>query len=345
MDAARFYALLRFEEASLALRTVLHMGLVDQLGNRCFSHDELRETLGFTQQAARTFFALLKVMEILQCDDKGYCVTERAAACLSEDVPTSRKPYLAMGTGAEVEALIDLLQGRHPQDAVPLYAGENAGETVMDDTDVAREIAIGLSSRARNFAEPLAAAVAGQASNAKALADIGAGSPYVSLACLQALPSLEKAILVDRANGMRFAHEIIRSEQIDAGRLEFHEADFFESVPASDVYILSNTAHDWQEREYSRITTNIRSVISSGGLVCIHEPILVTSWNSDTQWVQALWMACYALTLFRLTLGEGTCYTAEEHHEMLGKSGFQPVGEPVPTADGCTALFYRAGTE
>ena len=53
-------------------------------------------------------------------------------------------------------------------------------------------------------------------------------------------------------------------------------------------------------------------------------------------------MACYALTLLRYTLGEGTCYTIEEHHQVLAKSGFQPVGEPVPTSDGCTALFYRA---
>lgn len=341
MDAGRFYALLRFEEASLALRAVLRMGLVDRLGDRSFSRDELRETLGFTEQAARTFFALLQVMQILEVRDHRYRVTSLAADCLSDGVATSRKPYLSMGTGEEIDVLIDLLKGHHPQDALPLYSGENAGETVMDDAEIAREIALGLASRARNFAAPLAAAIAGEAPAAKSLADIGAGSPYVAQACLSALPNLEKVMLVDRANGMRFAHEMIRNEQMDAGRLEFHEADFFGAVPRADAYVLSNTAHDWQPQEYSRLADNIREVMPDDGVVCIHEPILVTSWKSDAEWVRALWMACYALTLLRLTLGKGTCYTIDEHHAILAKSGLFPSGSPVPTCDGCTALFYR----
>lgn len=341
MDAGRFYALLRFEEASLALRAVLRMGLVDQLGDQTLSRDDLRKSLGFTDQAARTFFALLQVMEILEFTDGGYCATKLAAECLADGVATSRKPYLSMGTGGDVDALIDLLQGNPPEDSLPLYCGENAGKTVMDDTDVAREIAVGLSSRARNFADALAAAVAQEAPAARSLADIGAGSPYVAQACLRALSSLQKVTLVDRANGMRFAHEIIRSEQMDASRLEFHEADFFDAVPAADVYVLSNTAHDWQAQQYSVIANNIRDVIPDDGLVCIHEPILMTSWKSDAEWVRALWMACYAVTLLRHTLGEGTCYTVEEHHEILRKSGFLPSGPPVPTSEGCTALCYR----
>lgn len=341
MDAGRFYALLRFEEASLALRAVMRMRLVDQMVDREFSRDELRDVLGFTEQAARTFFALLQVMQIIELRDGKYRVTTLAARCLADDAPTSRKPYLSLGTGNEVDALIQLLKGSHPDDALPLYSGDNAGQTVMDDAEVAREIALALSSRARNFAEPLAAAVVAQAPAAKSLADVGAGSPYVAQACLRALPGLQKAMLVDRANAMRFAHEIVRSEHIDARQLEFHEADFFDAVPSADVYVLSNTAHDWRPPEYSVIANNIRSVIPADGLVCIHEPILVTSWKNDSEWPHALWMACYALTLFRITLGEGTCYTVGEHHAILAQSGFHPSGPPVPTSDGCTALFYR----
>lgn len=53
----------------------------------------------------------------------------------------------------------------------------------MDDTEVARGIAMGLSSRARNFADPLAAAVAARAPAAKSRADIGAGSNGRLLPC------------------------------------------------------------------------------------------------------------------------------------------------------------------
>ena len=344
-DAGRFYALLRFEEASLALRAVLKMKLVDRIGTQSMSRDAICEMFSFTDQASRTFLALLEVMEILQSTDDQYRITERAATCLAEGVATSRKPYLAMGADHEVDELINLLQGNPPQDAVPLYSGENAGPTVMDNPDVARQIAIGLSSRARNFADPLANAIASQGSKATILADIGAGSPYVAQACLTAIPNLEKAILLDRPNGMRFAHEIIQTEQMDQHRLAFQEADFFDNVPAADIYVLSNTAHDWQEHEYTLIMSHVRRAISPDGLVCIHEPLLLTNWDSDTAWLRALWMACYAMTLLRLTLGEGTCYSIDEHHQILAKSGFHPIGDPIPTCDGCTALLYRPTAE
>ena len=341
MDASRFYALLRFEEAALALRAVMRMNLVDELGDKQFTPAELQEKVGFTHQAARTFFALLHVMDILEFSDGKYRVTKLAATCLADGVATSRKPYLAMGSGEEVDLLIRLLKGDTATDALPLYGSEDAGETLMDIPEAGQEIAIGLSSRARNFAAALAKAVAEHAGDANTIADIGAGSPYVAMACLAAMPSLEKFALVDRANGMQFARQIIQEQSLDDSRIGFHEADFFAAVPGADVYVVSNTAHDWRPKEYSTILQNIRAVMPDEGLVCIHEPLLLSHWNDEAEWIEALWMACYALTLFRLTLGEGTCYTIAEHNEILSENGFAPTGNPVKTCDGCTALFYR----
>lgn len=341
MDAGKYFALLRYEEAALALRAVLRMGLVDLLADRRLSQDQLREELGFTEQAARTFFALLQVMEILEVEDGAWRVTRRAAECLADGAGTSRKPYLSMGTADDVDSLIELLRGGRPQDALPLYAGEDGGQTVMDDDAAAREIAYGLASRARNFAKPLASELAEAAGGAKLLADVGAGSPYVAANCLEIMPQLERAVLVDRGNALRFAREMADVGGFRTPRLEYCESDFFRSVPPADVYVLSNTAHDWQRSQYSAILENIRRVIPPRGVVCIHEPLLVSDWTSDAQWQRALWMACYALTLFRYTLGDGTCYTEQEHHEILAGSGFEPRGEPAPTSDGCSALFYQ----
>ena len=95
MDAGRFYALLRFEEASDALRAVMRLGLVDQMADRWWPAEQLRQTLGFTQQAARTFFALLQVMEIVQHAGGKYRVTPAAAACLADGVASSRIHYFS----------------------------------------------------------------------------------------------------------------------------------------------------------------------------------------------------------------------------------------------------------
>ena len=345
MDAGKFYALLRFEEAALALRTALRMNLVDSIGKKELTHNELRDELGFTEQAARTFFTLLQVMEILERENDLYRITPLAAECLGNSVPTSRKPYLGLGSEDDCDEMIALFRGNKPADSIPLYGGEHTGPTVMDEYALASEIAHGLASRARNFAEPLAAAIAERFPQVSSIADIGAGSPFVAQACLHRMPHLTSTHLVDRSNGMHFVHEIIGQENIDTSKMEFHEIDFFTEVPPAELYILSNTAHDWQPAEYSTITNNILCQIPENGIVCIHEPLLMTEWDNDSEWIRALWMACYAMTLLRITLGEGTCYTVEEHNTILAQSGFQPLGQPSNTNDGCTALFYNLADE
>ena len=341
MDAGQFYALLRLEEASLALRAVLALRLVERMGEKSFSHEQLRDDLGFTEQAARTFFALLRVMGILQREQGEFRLSKLASHTLADQLPSSRKPYLQMGSGPEVAALIGLMRGEHPPEARPLYSPEDGTTTLMDDVDIGREIAFGLSSRARNFAHPLAAAIVNQCPHASILVDIGAGSPYVGQACLQTLSGLKKVQLLDRANGMRFMQELIQREGIDSATIELLRADFFRDIPTADIYVLSNTAHDWRPEEYCALINNIRHSMKPGGVICIHEPLLLDQWNSDREWYQALWMACYAMTLLKLTLGAGTCYSIEEHHAILAQSGLRPTGSPQPTVDGCTALFYE----
>jgi hypothetical protein len=340
VDAGKYYALLRFEEASLALRAALKLDVVEQVGVRTLDLDEFRDLFGFTHQGARTYVALLEVMEVLLQSGRSIRIAPRAAETLADQLPTSRKPYLAMGTGDDVDTFIEQLRGNFPDKSLPLYGSDDVAETVMDVPAAAREIAVGLASRARNFAEPLAAAIKPFAIKAKIMADIGAGSPYVSQACLNVIPHLQRAILVDRANAMPFAREMA-AEQGWSEKLEFREQDFFDSVPAADVYCISNTAHDWLAEEYVTIMTNVRDSIAPGGVVCVHEPLLLSNWNSAEQWVRALWMACYAMTLHKLTKGKGTCYTREEHYSVLSRCGFVPVGEPTETRDGCTALFYK----
>lgn len=341
MDAAKYYALLRFEEAAAAFRAALKLNVVERIGDREVTPAGFRDLFGFTAQGARTFAVLLEVMEVLQRSGDVISIAPRAKETLTAGLSTSRRPYLSLGMGDDVDSLIEMLRGQFPSDAIPLYDGDGVSHTLMDQPEAAREIAYGLSSRARNFARPLADAIKSYAAKARIMADIGAGSPYIAQACLEVLPNLSKVFLVDRANGLVFARQMAESGQDSPEELKFHEHDFFDQVPAADLYCISNTAHDWLPDEYATIMTNIRDVIAEGGVVCIHEPLLLSNWNSAEEWVQALWMACYALTLFRLTSGKGTCYTRQEHNDVMASCGFQPIGEPVKTLDGCTALFYQ----
>ncbi|MCA9215335.1 MAG: hypothetical protein KDB27_19855, partial [Planctomycetales bacterium] len=153
LDGSSFYALLRFEEAALGLRAVFELNLVERLRNREITATELQSEFDFTQQAERTFCALLRAMHVLERTPDGrYRTTELARKCLDSETEFSRRPYLSMGSGPDVAEFIQQLQGKCEQAAPALYGREGEADTLMDNDDVARAVSFGLSSRAKCFA-------------------------------------------------------------------------------------------------------------------------------------------------------------------------------------------------
>lgn len=353
MDSGIYYALLRFEEAALALRTIFHIEFVQQMADDELRLGDIQARFGWTSQATRTMVALLRVMQILDAvpthdvhssstnfDDYRYRCSALARDGLG-DGPTSRRPYLSMGSNEQASQLAELLRGNATTGSVPLYAASSGQVTLMDDPQVGREIAIGLGSRARQFAQPLMQTIVENApATCRRFADLGAGSPYVAQACL-AVERFDEILVVDRENAFEHFRDLQSREEINDDRIRCVSLDFFKSVPEADVYLLSNTAHDWLPSQYDKILENIRAVIPAHGLLCLHEPLLKAQWESDAEWMEALWMACYALTLFKLTHGMGSCYTLAEHDAAAKNQGFKRHSPPVRTCDGCTALLYQ----
>ena len=58
MDAGKYYAILRFGDASQALRAALKLDVVDRIGDRELGLSDLSDLFGFTGQGTRTFFCL-----------------------------------------------------------------------------------------------------------------------------------------------------------------------------------------------------------------------------------------------------------------------------------------------
>lgn len=350
-DASPFYAILRYEEASLALRAALKLNVVERLGDRQLTINELQNEFHLTQQASEIFSMLLLLMDVLErvADaPERLQATERARLGLAASSEMSRKAYLSMGSSEAVEELIDLMQG-NARAGLPLYAG---GETAslmeaQETAELAEEVAMGLASRAKCFAPRLARFIASHAPEVRSIADLGAGSPYLALELAQLLPDTSSIQLVDQPAGLKFAKQISSqvaqkdpAKRACLERLAYVSADFFSSVPEAELYCLSNTAHDWLPDQYELLIRNIVERCDAPPQIVIHEPLMIDHWETDAQWRQALWMACYALTLFKLTNGQGTCYTLEQHDHILQGCGFERKVPPETTADGCTALLY-----
>lgn len=354
-DEGNFYALLRFQEAADALRICFELELVESLGGDSLQWESLCDRFGFTAQGARTFGYLLVSMKVLEWidptkPDLGLRVTELAEHVLGVASLQSRLPYLSMGVSDSTRELIKMLQGDF--EAKPLYVDAANDDCLMESVatdNVAREIAYGLASRAKNFAEPLAGLISRSLNDRPivnesenlVLADLGAGSPYVAIACLRRQHERMSAVLVDQAAGLNFAREMYNEIQSPKPPLGFLESNIFEQVPKANHYLLSNTVHDWLPHQCVRLFKNISAAASERLTITIHEPMLSPGNPTPHDQWDSLWKSCYGLTLYKLTGGQGRCYTLGEHVSMLKQAGFLQACQPEATSDGCLAVDFQ----
>ncbi|MCP4158147.1 MAG: methyltransferase, partial [bacterium] len=105
------------------------------------------------------------------------------------------------------------------------------------------------------------------------LTDVGGGTGALMAEILTATPSL-KGILADLPGVLEDAAAFINSRGLD-GRCELRECDFFQSVPTgSDVYLLSNVLHDWDDYKCLKILENCRKAMKPGAILLIVEMVV-----------------------------------------------------------------------
>ncbi|GAA5125534.1 methyltransferase [Pseudonocardia adelaidensis] len=106
----------------------------------------------------------------------------------------------------------------------------------------------------------------------KTVADIGGANGAFVLSLLAANPHLHGSVL-------ELPHAVpdARAEAHRRGltdRFDVQVGDFFESVPAADLYLLKFILHDWSDEENVRILRNCRESLNPGGRLVIVEIVL-----------------------------------------------------------------------
>lgn len=103
-------------------------------------------------------------------------------------------------------------------------------------------------------------------------ADIGGAAGALLHALLRANPGLA-GIVLDRPNVVPDA--VAAAERAGLGRrVRAVGGDFFEAVPAADLYLVKFILHDWDDDACSRILRSIARAIRPGGRVVVIEMLL-----------------------------------------------------------------------
>jgi len=97
--------------------------------------------------------------------------------------------------------------------------------------------------------------------------DIGGAGGDVVRAMMRANPELDGGVF-DLPHIVPAAEEAAKAEGLD-GRFTAVGGDFFESVPAADLYVLKYILHDWDDASCVRILRNCRESLVAGGRIAV----------------------------------------------------------------------------
>jgi len=138
--------------------------------------------------------------------------------------------------------------------------------------------------------------------------DVGGGNGSLLVALLDRQPGL-RGVVLDLP-------ETVRDEAALGERIEFVEGDFFERVPAGDVYVLSTILHDWDDEHAARILRTIRAAARAGSRLLVVDAVVPPGNEpGGGKW----------LDLLMLALARGKERDERQWRELLADGGFEPV--------------------
>jgi SAM-dependent methyltransferase len=100
--------------------------------------------------------------------------------------------------------------------------------------------------------------------------DVGGGHGQLLSAILARNPHLS-GVLFDLPSGVAAAQQGAGG---DLPRTEFVAGNFFESVPAGDIYVAKKVVHDWNDERAAVILRNCRKAMQPNGKVLVAETLV-----------------------------------------------------------------------
>lgn len=154
------------------------------------------------------------------------------------------------------------------------------------------------------------------------VADIGGADGSMICQLLAREPG-RRGIVFDKPEIVPSARKVLADHGL-AGRVDIQPGDFFESVPAADVYILSFVLHDWDDESCLRILRTIKNAAAPGARLVIVESVIPPG---DAPHPAKL------IDLTMLAMVTGRERTADEYEKLLAAAGYameRIVPSPTP---------------
>jgi hypothetical protein len=269
--ADRAFQLVIGYRSAQVVHAAVELGLPDLLadGPRSVEDLSLASTIA-PARLKRLLRALTALGVVVEGQDGRFANTE-VGHLFREGVPGSRRAMVRMLLPQSYRVWDHLLEAmRTGVTGQSIAYGQTLWEQIAADPDFRQRFNAAMSANSEGVAQFVA--TSGNFQTASIVVDVGGGEGSMVTGVLQAHPNL-RGVVYDVAPGLAQTAAYLASHQV-LDRCEIVEGNFFESVPAGDVYLLKDILHDWDDADAARILTQCRRAMNPGARVMIVERVL-----------------------------------------------------------------------
>jgi hypothetical protein len=297
---------------SQAIGTMAELRLADRLGAGATTADELARQVGADERAMFRLLRACACLGVVTHDDGDRFSLTPLGATLRSDLPgsmgglaiaqTAPGHWLPWGRLREA-----VLTGKRQ---TPAALGCEIFEYYGRNLEEGGAFMSAMHGLAMLVASELVRLV--DWSGVSTVVDVGGAHGALVSAVLRASPSC-RGILLDLPHVIAEASERLAAAGV-AGRCEALAGDFFEQVPAGDVYVLKQILHDWDDDQALVILRNCAEAMEPNGRVLIVETVI----PDDRRPTPAQLM-----DLNMLVMLPGRERTAREYGDLIEKAGLR----------------------
>lgn len=296
--------------------TFAELGVADGLAAGGLTPAQLAVRLGLEHDTAERFFRAGASVGLLRRGEHDTLELTELGRALASDDGSMRNFARWTGSTAERATWAHLATavrtGRSPFAAMH---GSGVWEFMESDPDTAAVFNSAMTELSKRVIQPVIEAF--DFSRFSSVTDVGGGRGALLAAVLRKHPEMT-GVLFDQPDVVsRSLPEL--SDAAVAHRVTVKSGSFFDGVPSgSDLFMISNVLHDWDDGRSRLILRNIAEAMHEGAHIAVVEAVAGLDDTADK--------AISLMDMDMLLLCEGKQRTVEEFRLLLAEVGIELVG-------------------
>ena len=288
------------------------LGVADAVRAETLTSTQLAHRMGLERDVSERFCRAAKAVGLLCATSDGSLALTELGHELATDSPDSMRNFARWSGSTADRATWAHLHtavrtGRSPFAAIH---GTGVWDLFGDNPDTAAVFDAAMTELSRHIIRPVVAAL--DLTGFTSVTDVGGGRGALLAAVLARNPGL-RGVLFDQPDVVARAPRVLEEAGV-ADRVTVVSGNFFDGVPSgSDLFLVSNILHDWDDDHTKAILRSISAAMRPGDRIAIVEAVV----GVDDRFDETIGL----MDMDMLVLCDGKQRSVEDFRQLLADAG------------------------